>query len=89
MSVHVTPRSSMFYPEEAPKGPGRKTRLRATGKVQCIYLSGERFKMEGDWTVENPDDVLDEPWTGRTIFIVDRIHSSAHGTDQRRQIRII
>ena len=54
--VHVNARSSMFYPEEASRGPGRKTRLRATRKVQGIYLSGERFKTEGDWTTDNNDD---------------------------------
>ena len=26
--THVTPRVAMFYPEEAPGGPGRKTRLK-------------------------------------------------------------
>ena len=41
--------------------------------------------MENDWAVDNPDDVIDESWTGRTIFIVDRIYSSDHGSDQRRQ----
>ena len=83
--VHVKPRLSKFYPEEAPRGPGRKTRLRATRKVQGTYLSGERFKMESDWTTDNHDDEQDETWTGRTIFIVDQHHSSDHGTDQRRQ----
>ena len=83
--VHVTPRSDMFFPEEAPRGPGRKTRLRATRKVQGEYLSGVRFKKENDWTTDNPDDSLEEPWTGRTIFIVDRLGSPDFGTDQRRQ----
>ena len=85
--VHVTPRLSMFYPEEVPRVPGRKTIFRATRKVQDIYLSGERFKMESDWTVGSPDDVLDESWTCRTIFIVARIHSSDHRTDQSREDR--
>jgi hypothetical protein len=83
--AHVTPRSSMFYPEEAPRGPGRKTRLRPTRKVQGTYASGLRFKKESDWTRDNEDDEFNESWTGRTIFIVDKHHSSDHGTDQRRQ----
>ena len=75
----------MFYPEEAPRGPGRKTRLKTGRKVQGTYLSRMRFKKESDWTMDNPDDELNENWTGRTIFIVDRTHSPDHGTDQRRQ----
>ena len=75
----------MFYPEEAPRGPGRKTRDKAVRKVQATYVSGMRFKKDNDWTMHNPDDELKENWTGRTIFIVDRNHSPDHGTDQRRQ----
>ena len=41
--VHARPRPSMFYSDEAPRGPGRKTRLRTARKVQGTYLSGVRF----------------------------------------------
>ena len=75
----------MFYPEEAPRGPGRKTRLKTMRKVQGTYLSGMRFKKDNDWTMDNTDDELNENWTGRTVFVVDRNHSPDHGTDQRRQ----
>ena len=75
----------MFYPEEAPRGPGRKTRLKAIRKVHGMYTSGLRFKRENDWTKDNIDDKLSEEWTGKTIFIVDKYQSSDHGTDQRRQ----
>ena len=56
-------------------------------KVQGSHVSGLRFKREreSDCTKDNTDDDLDENWTGRTIFIVDKQHSSNHGTDQRRQ----
>ena len=73
----------MFYPEEAPRGPGRKTRLKPLRKVQGTYSSGLRFKKENDSTMDNIDDELNENWTGKTIFIVDRNHSPDHGTDQR------
>ena len=76
--IHVTPRTSMFYPEEAPRGPGRKTRLKITRKIQGMYMSGLRFKKENNWTKDNIDDEL-------SIFIVDTHHSPDHGTDQRRQ----
>ena len=75
----------MFDPEEAPRGPGRKTRLKPMRKVQGTYVSGLRFKQESDWTRDNVDDELNENWTGKTIFIVDKQHSPDHGTDQRRQ----
>ena len=61
----------MFYPEEAPRGPGRETRLKAVTKVQGTYLSGVRFEKKNDSTVDKPDDELKHNWTGRTIFIVD------------------
>ena len=83
--VHVNPISSMFYPEEAPRGPGRKTRLKPLRKVKGTYLSGLGFKRENDWTMDNTDDELNESWTGRAVFIFDRNHSPDHGTDQRRQ----
>ena len=60
-------------------------RLKTVRKVQGTYLSGTRFKKEHDWTKDSPDDELNENWTGRTIFIVDRTHSPDHGTDQRQQ----
>ena len=82
--VHVNPRSSMFYPEEAPRGPGRKTGFKPLRKLQGTYLSGLRFKKENDWTMDNVDDEVNDNWTGKTIFIVDRNHSPDHGTDQRR-----
>ena len=75
----------MFFPEEAPRGPGRKTRLKTLRKVQGTYLSGERFKKENDGTMDSPDDELNETRTGRICVIVDRIHSPDHGTYQRRQ----
>ena len=48
-------------------------------------MSGLRFKKESDWTMDSTDDELNENWTGKTIFIVDRNHSPDHGTDRRRQ----
>ena len=77
--VPVNPRSSMFYPEEAPKGPGRKTRLKPLRKVQGTNFSGLRFRKENNWTMDNTDDELNESWTGKTIFIVDRNHSPTTG----------
>ena len=57
----------MFYPEDAPRGPGKMTRLKSVKKIQGTYLSGMRFKKDNGWT---------ENWIGRTIGIVDRKHST-------------
>ena len=54
-------------------------------KVQGTYISGLRFKKESDLARDNIDNEFNETWTGRTIFVVDKYHSSDHGTDQRRQ----
>ena len=75
----------MFYPAEAPRGPGRNTRLKPLRKVQGTYVSGLRFKKDNDLTMDNIDDELNDELTGNIIFIVDRNHSPDHGTDQRRQ----
>ena len=53
--------------------------------VQGTYVSGLRLKKESDWTRDSIDDEFDDNWTGNIIFIVDKQHSSDHGTDQRRQ----
>ena len=58
----------MFYPEEAPRGLGRRTRLKPIRKVQGTYVSGLSFKKESDWTRDNMDDEFEENWTGRTIY---------------------
>ena len=85
MRVHVKPRSAMFYPEEARRGPGRKTRLKPMMKVQGTYLSGLRYEKENDWTRESIDDELTEKRADKNDFTVDRQQSPDHGTDQRRQ----
>ena len=56
----------MLYPDEAPRGPGRKTRLKPLRKVQGTYLSRLMFKRENDWTMDSTDDELNENWTGKT-----------------------
>ena len=51
-----------------------------------MYASGGKLKLDGDWTITNgKEEKLDIVWTGRTIFIVDRVHSPLYGTDQWQQ----
>ena len=90
--IHVEPRSNRFDPWMAPKGPGRKTRLRAMRRTQGTFENGKTFNDEDEWQLEKGEkdklDVFDEiqtRWIGKTIFLVDRKYSREYGTDQRRQ----
>ena len=68
-----------------PRGPGRKTRLTPARSTRGIDSKGNQFKIEDVW--DNPTNVVPPmmPWTGRTIFLVDKAYSDRWGTDQRRQ----
>ena len=83
--VHVEPRRVGFSPNDAPRGPGRKTRLKEERCTKGIDLEGRNFSLNDDWTnnVGNPIGMSD--WTGRTVFLVDKKHDGKWGTDQRRQ----
>ena len=84
--VHHQPRTTMFNPWEAARGPGSKTRLTSVRSMQGVSMSGRTFRLEDDWTTpEGACDRRQSPWTGRTIFMVDRVHTPTYGTDQRRQ----
>ena len=50
--IHVEPRTDRFDPWVAPKGPGRKTRLRAMRRIQGTFESGENFNDEDEWQLE-------------------------------------
>ena len=88
--VHVTPRLTKFLPMDAPedggrnKGPGRKTRLMASRLSQGTCNDGTRFREDDDWTTSKGCSSM-RPWTGKTVFIVNRKHDADFGTDQRRQ----
>ena len=83
--THVVPRLSMFCPWKATRGPGRKTKLDPVRSIRGVYSSGEEFKIKDDWTSPDEKRRMHLPWTGQTIFIVDRKHSTEFGKDQRRQ----
>ena len=48
----------------------QETRLIPQRKSQGMYMSGERFKIENDWTVDNEDDELN----GRLVDGEDDLH---------------
>ena len=91
--VHVDPRAVRFDPWRAPRGPGRKTKLKPLRITQGIYENGYNFQETDDWQIDGHHDVphgehgrsVSHLWTGRTIFLVDRQYSKEYGTDQRRQ----
>ena len=73
-----------------PRGSAKRSRSQNSTQTfeESAWYICERFEVqerESDWTKDNTDDHVDEDWTGRTIFIVGKQHSSDNGTDQRRQ----
>ena len=71
---------------EAPRGPGRKTKLKPDRIIQGIYVDGGNSQETDKW--QNVNEIhlsASHPWTGRTIFMVDKRYSKEYGTDQRRQ----
>ena len=83
--VHVTPRKTIFSPQEAPRGPGRGTRLKSSRVTDGIDSTGRKFVTSDEWNVIGDVPSTSTPWTGKTIFHVDKVHDSRWGTDQRRQ----
>ena len=72
---------------EGPRGPGRKTKLKADRITQGIYEGNNgEFQETDQWqNAEENIRSVSHPWTGRTIFRVDKGYSKEYGTDQRRQ----
>ncbi len=91
--VHIDPRVVRFDPWRAPRGPGRKTKLKNIRITQGVYENGDNFQKTDDWQIDGHHDIphgehgrsVSHLWTGRTIFLVDRQYSKEYGTDQRRQ----
>ena len=51
--VHVEPRSDKFDPWRAPRGPGRKTKLKPWRTTEGNYIDGDYFKENDEWEVYN------------------------------------
>ena len=67
--IHATPRRSLFTPGRVPRGPSDIDRLHAERITKGINASGRMFKIIDDWRCPQvAHKVLDEPWTGCTIF---------------------
>ena len=48
-------------------------------------MQGQQFKIDDNWNEPNISNSPMIPWTGRIIFLVDKIYTDRWGTDQRRQ----
>ena len=69
-----------------PGGPGRKTRLTQERSTRGVNSQGQQFRVDDSWEKPIQSMLPTMPWTGRTIFLVDKIHTDRWGNDQRRQI---
>ena len=53
--------------------------------VHGVDSEGRRFTTTDDWSEHGTNCIASTPWTGKTIFLVDKVHDGRWGTDQRRQ----
>jgi hypothetical protein len=82
---HTHPRVSAFLPWKVPGGPVRKTRLTPGRSTRGVNSQGQQFRVDDSWERPIQSMIPTTPWTGRTIFLVDKTHADCWGTDQRRQ----
>ena len=83
--VHTAPRSNKFNPWRVPRGPGRKTRLQSIRSTHGVDSSGMRLLVEDHSVSGVKEEESQRPWMGKTIILVDGVHTDEWGTDQRRQ----
>ena len=50
-----------------------------------IDSTGRKFVTNDEWNMIGDVPSTSTPWTGKTVFLVDKNHDSRWGTDQRRQ----
>ena len=85
--VHTQPRTSTLLPWKLPGGPNRTIRLTQTHErsTRGVESQGQQCRADDSWGTANRSMLPMTPWTGRTIFLVDKVHTGRWGTDQRRQ----
>ena len=79
MRVHVSLGTTSFSPSDAPRWPGRKTRLEAVRSTQGIDGVGRLVCVSGDWSSNIGAEVAELSWTGNNAFIVDKKHEAGLG----------
>ena len=83
--VHTNPRTSPFLPWRVPGGPGRKTWLTQERSTRGVNSQGQQLRVDDLRDTPNRSMLPMTPWTGRTIFLVDKAHTDRWRTDQRLQ----
>ena len=83
--VHTHRRTFAFLPWKVPGGRGRKTRLAQERSTRGVNSQGQQFRVDDLFDASTRSMLPITPWTGRTIFSVDKAHVDRWGTDQRRQ----
>ena len=81
-----SPKDIRILAMESPGGPGRKTWLTQERSIRGVDLHGHQFRVDDSWDRPTCSMVPMTPWTGRTLFLVDKAHTDRWGTDQLRQI---
>ena len=87
--MHSTPWWSLFTPCRVPRGPVHPDELSAHRSTVGIYINGQSFKIQDDWTdAGESHTVFESPWTGTTTFMSKKWSTvrnrGATDTDQRR-----
>ena len=70
--VHTHARTAAFLPWKVPGGPGRRTRLTHERSTRGVDINGRQFRIDDSWDEPTMNPTAIQPWTGRTIFIVDK-----------------
>ena len=50
-----------------------------------VSSQGQQFRVDDLWDKPNRSMLPMTPWTGRTVFLVDKAHTDRWGAGQRRQ----
>ena len=69
---HRTPRSSLFLPSGAERGPSKMSELWSVRKTEGQMKDGRRFTITDDWAEAEKSETNDirQMWTGVTTFII-------------------
>ena len=69
---HRTPRTSMFFPEEAARGPSQVRELWNIRKTEGRMQDGRKFIVTDDWTEDGKETktCIRQPWVGTTTFVM-------------------
>ena len=85
VGVHTHPSTSALLPWKVPGGPGRRTRFTHERSTRGVDSRGRQFRIDDSWDEPTMNSTAMQPWTGRTIFMVDQVHTDRWGTHQRQQ----